>query len=229
MALLDGLTQGGADLQSVKKKHLRSAGKRHVLERDGTPAAFPFLFPLKIGDKSCSSPSSSNTLSSSASSSSDDKHFGSGDLADAELLGLTYVKGASTDSGIDTAPCMPPAALGPGHLAGSRPMIHSRAEQWADPADVSGPEDEQAKMFAVHSYAPAMSANGAAAGSMGDLSEISSHSRYVPASTCPCHLATPSPAWWGRGLTRRKSVHRTSAVTYLPSCVTSEDVLVSEV
>lgn len=96
---------------------------------------------------------------------------------DPELLGLTYVKGASTDSGIDTAPCMPPAALGPGHLAGSRSVMHSRAEQWADAADISGPEDEQAKMYAVHSYAPAISASGAADGSIGDLSEISSHSR----------------------------------------------------
>ncbi|KTG05905.1 hypothetical protein cypCar_00045187, partial [Cyprinus carpio] len=57
------------------------------------------------GDKN-SSHSSSNTLSSNASSSnSDEKHFGSGDLMDPEMLGLTYIKGASTDSGIDTAPC----------------------------------------------------------------------------------------------------------------------------
>jgi len=95
---------------------------------------------------------------------------------DPELLGLTYIKGASTDSGIDTAPCMPAAVLGPVHLAGSRSVIHSRAEQWADSADISGPDDEQAKMFAVHSYAPAISAGSAADGSMGDLSEISSHS-----------------------------------------------------
>lgn len=96
---------------------------------------------------------------------------------DPELLGLTYLKGASTDSGIDTAPCMPPAGLGPVHLAGSRSLIHSRAEQWADSADISGPEDEQAKMYSVHSYVPAGCASGAAGGSMGDLSEISSHSR----------------------------------------------------
>ncbi|CAG05194.1 unnamed protein product, partial [Tetraodon nigroviridis] len=59
------------------------------------------------GDKN-SSHSSSNTLSSNASSNSDDKHFGSGDLMDPEMLGLTYIKGASTDSGIDTNPCMAP-------------------------------------------------------------------------------------------------------------------------
>ncbi|KAM7050077.1 signal-induced proliferation-associated 1-like protein 2 isoform 2-T6 [Molossus nigricans] len=128
-----------------------------------------------IGDKSCSSHSSSNTLSSNTSSNSDDKHFGSGDLMDPELLGLTYLKGASTDSGIDTTPCMPPTGLGPVHLVGSRSMIHSRAEPWADSGDISGPDDEQAKVYAVHSYAPA-SASGAADGSMGDLSEISSHS-----------------------------------------------------
>uniref|UniRef100_H3D7D4 Signal induced proliferation associated 1 like 2 n=1 Tax=Tetraodon nigroviridis TaxID=99883 RepID=H3D7D4_TETNG len=61
----------------------------------------------RTGDKN-SSHSSSNTLSSNASSNSDDKHFGSGDLMDPEMLGLTYIKGASTDSGIDTNPCMAP-------------------------------------------------------------------------------------------------------------------------
>ncbi|KAM5206289.1 signal-induced proliferation-associated 1-like protein 2 isoform 1-T3 [Hipposideros larvatus] len=163
-----------------------SSYKERALQKDGSCKDSPSKLS-HIGDKSCSSHSSSNTLSSSASSSSDDKHFGSGDLMDAELLGLTYMKGASTDSGIDTAPCMPPVALGPGHLAGSRSVIHSRAEQWADPADVSGPEDEQAKMFAVHSYAPAISTSGAAAGSMGDLSEISSH------SSGSHHSGSPSP------------------------------------
>lgn len=55
-------------------------------------------------------------------------------------------------------------------------MIHSRAEPWAGSGDISGPEDEQARLHAVHGYAPAP-ASGAADGSMGDLSEISSHSR----------------------------------------------------
>ena len=50
-------------------------------------------------------------------------------------VGLTYIKGASTDSGIDTAPCMPAAVLGPVHLAGSRSLVHGRAEQWADSAE----------------------------------------------------------------------------------------------
>ncbi|XP_059253297.1 signal-induced proliferation-associated 1-like protein 2 isoform X4 [Mustela nigripes] len=152
-----------------------SSYKERALQKDGSCKDSPNKLS-HIGDKSCSSHSSSNTLSSNTSSNSDDKHFGSGDLMDPELLGLTYIKGASTDSGIDTAPCMPAAVLGPVHLAGSRSVIHSRAEQWADSADIPGPDDEPAKMFAVHSYAPAISAGSAADGSMGDLSEISSHS-----------------------------------------------------
>lgn len=95
---------------------------------------------------------------------------------DPELLGLTYIKGASTDSGIDTTPCMPATILGPVHLTGSRSLIHSRAEQWADAADVSVADDEPAKMYTLHGYASAISSS-AADGSMGDLSEVSSHSR----------------------------------------------------
>lgn len=134
---------------------------------------------VKIGDKSCSSHSSSNTLSSNTSSNSDEKHFGSGDLMDPELLGLTYIKGASTDSGIDTAPCMPTPLLAPLHLAGSRAGVHCHTEQWAEAAEAPGPEDDPAKIYAVHSYASAISSSHTAEGSMGDLSEISSHSRYA--------------------------------------------------
>uniref|UniRef100_A0A8C0Q0K4 Signal induced proliferation associated 1 like 2 n=1 Tax=Canis lupus familiaris TaxID=9615 RepID=A0A8C0Q0K4_CANLF len=152
-----------------------SSYKERALQKDGSCKDSPNKLS-HIGDKSCSSHSSSNTLSSNTSSNSDDKHFGSGDLMDPELLGLTYIKGASTDSGIDTAPCMPAAVLGAVHLPGGRAVMHSRAEQWADSADVAGPDDEQAKMYAVHSYAPPISAGSAADGSMGDLSEISSHS-----------------------------------------------------
>ncbi|XP_078290352.1 signal-induced proliferation-associated 1-like protein 2 isoform X5 [Panthera onca] len=149
-----------------------SSYKERALQKDSSCKDSPNKLS-HIGDKSCSSHSSSNTLSSNTSSNSDDKHFGSGDLMDPELLGLTYIKGASTDSGIDTAPCMPAAVLGPVHLAGGRAVIHSRAEQWGDPADLPGPDGEAAKMYAVHGYAPAGSA---ADGSVGDLSEISSHS-----------------------------------------------------
>ncbi|XP_060047967.1 signal-induced proliferation-associated 1-like protein 2 isoform X2 [Erinaceus europaeus] len=161
-----------------------SAYKERVLQKDGGCKDSPNKLS-HIGDKSCSSHSSSNTLSSSTSSNSDDKHFGSGDLMDPELLGLTYIKGASTDSGIDTTPCMPSAVLGPVHLVGSRSMIHSRGEQWADSADISGPDDEQAKMYTVHSYAPTVSASNTAEGSMGDLSEISSHSSGSHHSASP--------------------------------------------
>uniref|UniRef100_A0A452TKM8 Signal induced proliferation associated 1 like 2 n=1 Tax=Ursus maritimus TaxID=29073 RepID=A0A452TKM8_URSMA len=142
-----------------------SSYKERALQKDGSCKDSPNKLS-HIGDKSCSSHSSSNTLSSNTSSNSDDKHFGSGDLMDPELLGLTYIKGASTAATV----------LGPVHLAGSRSGIHSRTEQWADSADIVGPEDEQAKMFTVHSYGPAISAGSAADGSMGDLSEISSHS-----------------------------------------------------
>ncbi|XP_026902792.1 signal-induced proliferation-associated 1-like protein 2 isoform X1 [Acinonyx jubatus] len=152
-----------------------SSYKERALQKDSSCKDSPNKLS-HIGDKSCSSHSSSNTLSSNTSSNSDDKHFGSGDLMDPELLGLTYIKGASTDSGIDTAPCMPAAVLGPVHLAGGRAVIHSRAEQWGDPADLPGPDGEAAKMYAVHGYAPPISAGSAADGSVGDLSEISSHS-----------------------------------------------------
>ncbi|XP_040823931.1 signal-induced proliferation-associated 1-like protein 2 isoform X2 [Ochotona curzoniae] len=152
-----------------------SSYKDRALQKDGSCKDSPNKLS-HIGDKSCSSHSSSNTLSSNTSSNSDDKHFGSGDLMDPDLLGLTYIKGASTDSGIDTAPCMPTAILGPMHLTGSRSLIHSRAEQWADAADGSGPEDDPAKMYTMHGYTATISASSAAEGSMGDLSEISSHS-----------------------------------------------------
>ncbi|XP_048223336.1 LOW QUALITY PROTEIN: signal-induced proliferation-associated 1-like protein 2 [Perognathus longimembris pacificus] len=174
-----------------------SSYKERALQKDGSCKDSPNKL-CHMGDKSCSSPSSSNTLSSNTSSSSEDKHFGSGDLMDPELLGLTYIKGASTDSGIDTTPCLSATVLGPVHLAGSRSLIHSRAEQWADAADISGPADEPAKLYAVHGYPAAISTGGAddepaklyamhgypaaistggaAGGSTGDLSEISSHS-----------------------------------------------------
>ncbi|XP_064411838.1 signal-induced proliferation-associated 1-like protein 2 isoform X3 [Latimeria chalumnae] len=130
-------------------------------------------------DANCSSHSSSNTLSSNASSNSDDKQFGSGDLMDPELLGLTYIKGASTDSGIDTAPCISAPVMGPIHLAGSRSVAHSRGEQvmqWVEPPEDMGPDDEQAKLYAVNSYTSALSAGHVTEGSIGDLSELSSHS-----------------------------------------------------
>ncbi|KAL0178653.1 hypothetical protein M9458_027547, partial [Cirrhinus mrigala] len=125
------------------------------------------------GDKN-SSHSSSNTLSSNASSSnSDEKHFGSGDLMDPEMLGLTYIKGASTDSGIDTAPCsMTPGVAG---ASVARVMLQGRGA--SDPGHPWTPELTEEGLYHPQSYAAALAAGHAPAdGSMGDLSEISSHS-----------------------------------------------------
>ncbi|XP_046885096.1 signal-induced proliferation-associated 1-like protein 2 isoform X3 [Hypomesus transpacificus] len=125
----------------------------------------------RTGDKT-SSPSSSNTLSSNASSSSDDKHFGSGDLMDPELLGLTYIKGASTDSGIDTNPCGPP---------GARVLQGRLAEQglvWGPEHDAASEEDH-GKAYLPQGFASAILAGHVTEGSIGDLSEISSHSRQL--------------------------------------------------
>lgn len=159
-----------------------------------------FSVSPQVGDKSCCSPSSSATLSSSGSGSSEDKRFGSGDLADPELLGLAYAKGASTDSGIDTAPCLAPA-----HLLGGRALVHSRAEPWADAGDLAGPDDdEQAKLYAVHGYAPALAASGAS-GSLGDLSEVSSHSRWVPGRPAPVGGGGPGGAGAGAARTADRS------------------------
>ncbi|XP_075059604.1 signal-induced proliferation-associated 1-like protein 2 [Mixophyes fleayi] len=139
--------------------------------------------------KSCSSHSSSNTVSSSASSNSDEKHFGSGDLMDPELLGLTYIKGASTDSGFDTAPCsMPAQVIATALHTNSRSVSHNRAEQmmhWNNTSEET-PDDSRRNIYSVHSYP----ASRATVGSIGDLSELSSHSsgsRHSgsPSSQCP--------------------------------------------
>ncbi|KTF82730.1 hypothetical protein cypCar_00044105 [Cyprinus carpio] len=134
------------------------------------------------GDKN-SSHSSSNTLSSNASSSnSDEKHFGSGDLMDPEMLGLTYIKGASTDSGIDTAPCsMTPGVAG---ASVSRVMLQGRGvsdpgHPWTPELTEEGStEEDHSRLYLPQSYAAALATGHAPADtSMGDLSEISSHSR----------------------------------------------------
>ncbi|XP_067321382.1 signal-induced proliferation-associated 1-like protein 2 isoform X6 [Anolis sagrei] len=151
-----------------------SSYKDRALQKESSGKDSPNKFS-HIGDKTCSSHSSSNTLSSNTSSNSDDKHFGSEDLMDTDLLGLTYIKGASTDSGIDTAPCMPAPILAPLHLAGSRSGIHGRTDQWAESSETPG-QDDETKIYAVHSYASAISSSHTGDGSMGDLSEISSHS-----------------------------------------------------
>ncbi|KAM8851515.1 signal-induced proliferation-associated 1-like protein 2 isoform 4-T6 [Synchiropus picturatus] len=135
----------------------------------------------RTGDKN-SSHSSSNTLSSNASSNSDDKHFGSGDLMDPEMLGLTYIKGASTDSGIDTNPCIPP---------GARVLLQSRigdqGHAWVSEHHEDGvSEEDHGKLYLPQGYASAIMACSVKDGSIGDLSEISSHSRQLYAQEAAC-------------------------------------------
>ncbi|XP_028323772.1 signal-induced proliferation-associated 1-like protein 2 isoform X1 [Gouania willdenowi] len=125
----------------------------------------------RTGDKN-SSHSSSNTLSSNASSNSDDKHFGSGDLMDPEMLGLTYIKGASTDSGIDTNPCMAP---------GARALLQGRVGEQGHPwvsehHEDGATEEDHGKLYLPQGYASAIIPGHVTEGSIGDLSEISSHS-----------------------------------------------------
>ncbi|XP_050932451.1 signal-induced proliferation-associated 1-like protein 2 isoform X3 [Lates calcarifer] len=125
----------------------------------------------RAGDKN-SSHSSSNTLSSNASSNSDDKHFGSGDLMDPEILGLTYIKGASTDSGIDTNPCVAP---------GARVLLQGRMGEQGHPwvsehHEDGASEEDHGKLYLPQGYASAIMSSHVTEGSIGDLSEISSHS-----------------------------------------------------
>ncbi|XP_022046956.1 signal-induced proliferation-associated 1-like protein 2 isoform X5 [Acanthochromis polyacanthus] len=137
----------------------------------------------RTGDKN-SSHSSSNTLSSNASSNSDDKHFGSGDLMDPEMLGLTYIKGASTDSGIDTNPCVAP---------GARVLLQGRVgeqgQPWVSEHHEDGTsEEDHGKLYLPQGYASAIMSSHVTEGSIGDLSEISSHSRQLYAQEAACRL-----------------------------------------
>ncbi|XP_034407645.1 signal-induced proliferation-associated 1-like protein 2 isoform X5 [Cyclopterus lumpus] len=137
----------------------------------------------RTGDKN-SSHSSSNTLSSNASSNSDDKHFGSGDLMDPEMLGLTYIKGASTDSGIDTNPCAAP---------GARVLLQGRlgeqGHSWVSEHHEDGAsEEDHGKMYLPQGYASAIMSSHGMEGSIGDLSEVSSHSRQLYAQEAAIQL-----------------------------------------
>ncbi|XP_051271602.1 signal-induced proliferation-associated 1-like protein 2 isoform X5 [Dicentrarchus labrax] len=137
----------------------------------------------RTGDKN-SSHSSSNTLSSNASSNSDDKHFGSGDLMDPEMLGLTYIKGASTDSGIDTNPCVAP---------GARVLMQGRVGEQGHPwvsehHEDGASEEDHGKLYLPQGYASAIMSSHVTEGSIGDLSEISSHSRQLYAQEAACRL-----------------------------------------
>ncbi|XP_071247357.1 signal-induced proliferation-associated 1-like protein 2 isoform X3 [Salvelinus alpinus] len=138
------------------------------------------------GGEKTSSHSSCNTLSSNASSNnSDDKHFDSGDLMDPEILGLTYIKGASTDSGIDTNLCM-----GPG---GRLLMQGGCGGEGGHPKDGCEGEDH-GKLYLPQGYASAIMTGHVTEGSIGDLSEISSHShsshsRQLYLQEAACHQA----------------------------------------
>ncbi|KAJ8264210.1 hypothetical protein GJAV_G00146490 [Gymnothorax javanicus] len=176
----------------IPSTKILNALKERGLQKEGGKDS-PNKLP-RTGDKSCpshcSSHSSSNTLSSNASSNSEEKHFGSGDLMDPELLGLTYIKGASTDSGIDTAPCMPP----PG-VSGTRVLLQGQGGQvlgWVggENPDDGVPEEEEeedgAKLYLPHGYGISSMAED----SMGDLSEISSHSSGSHHSGSPSARST---------------------------------------
>ncbi|KAM6972491.1 signal-induced proliferation-associated 1-like protein 2 [Aplochiton taeniatus] len=125
----------------------------------------------------CSSPCSINTLSSNgshgSSSSNGDKRYGSADPMEPEILGLHYIKGASTDSGIDTAPCMAPPAA-PALLP------DSRGQQWALEA---GTPDGGLSQGCFTTQGT--SAGNLTDGSLGDLSEISSLSSGSRRSRSP--------------------------------------------
>uniref|UniRef100_A0A8C7SED2 Signal induced proliferation associated 1 like 2 n=1 Tax=Oncorhynchus mykiss TaxID=8022 RepID=A0A8C7SED2_ONCMY len=137
-----------------------------------------------------SSHSSSNTLSSNASSgSSDEKRFGSGDPMDPDALGLIYIKGASTDSGIDTATCMPPpppplpgcsGGGAPGVSAGRPVPQDARGEQWvveySGTGGYHGAGTPEEGLTSQGYSTQATSAGHVTDGSLGDLSEISSMS-----------------------------------------------------
>ncbi|KAM8858517.1 signal-induced proliferation-associated 1-like protein 2 isoform 4-T5 [Spinachia spinachia] len=168
----------------------------------------------RTGDKN-SSHSSSNTLSSNASSNSDDKHFGSGDLMDPEMLGLTYIKGASTDSGIDTNPCVAP---------GARVLMQGRPGEQGHPwvsehHEEGGSEEDQGKHYLPQGYACAIMSSHVTEGSIGDLSEISSHSRQLYAQEAACQLQATERD--------EKSLQRLSKEEYLkmmlPSSPPGED------
>ncbi|XP_047668073.1 signal-induced proliferation-associated 1-like protein 2 isoform X2 [Tachysurus fulvidraco] len=145
----------------------------------------------RVGDRT-SSHSSSNTLSSSASSSnSDENHFGSGDLIDQELLGITCIKGASTDSGIDTTPCCA-AVLPTGNPLSI--MAHVVVEDqaavvwghtWAREHPVNR-DERPVQLYPSQSYI--MTRHKSMEGSMLNLRDLSSHNRQLYLVEAACHI-----------------------------------------
>ncbi|KAI4872964.1 hypothetical protein NFI96_023647 [Prochilodus magdalenae] len=130
----------------------------------------------------CSSHSGSNTLSSNTSSSSDDQHFALRDPMDTETLALTYLKGASTDSGIDATPCMPVLPLSSLTIPEGDPvalMLKTGRGQTGLPWSLEGQEEEEReghrkKTFLTLGHVSASATGHATDGSIGDLSENSS-------------------------------------------------------
>ncbi|TWW78642.1 Signal-induced proliferation-associated 1-like protein 2, partial [Takifugu flavidus] len=93
---------------------------------------------------------------------------------DPEMLGLTYIKGASTDSGIDTNPCMAPGVRGamPGRAG-------EQGHPWASGLHEDAPsQEDHGKLYLPQGYASNLSSQ-VTEGSIGDLSEISSHSSLI--------------------------------------------------
>lgn len=108
---------------------------------------------------------------------------------DPEMLGLTYIKGASTDSGIDTNPCMAP---------GVRVLMQGRVGEQGHPwvsehHEDGASEEDHGKLYLPQGYASAIMSSHVTEGSLGDLSEISSHSRYGAESGCLFYSPLFSP------------------------------------
>ncbi|XP_058242737.1 signal-induced proliferation-associated 1-like protein 2 isoform X3 [Hemibagrus wyckioides] len=142
----------------------------------------------RVGDKTSSH---SSTLSSTASSSnSDEKHFGSGDLMDQELLGITYSKGASTDSGIDTTPCCAPVPAGnPLSVMAHVVLENQAAVDWSHTWTQEHPENRDEKpvqLYLPQSYI--MTRHTGMDRSMLDLKDFSSHNRQLYLVEAACHV-----------------------------------------
>ncbi|XP_010871360.2 signal-induced proliferation-associated 1-like protein 2 isoform X1 [Esox lucius] len=197
-----------------------------------------------------SSHSSSNTLSSNASSgSSEDKRFGSGDPMDPDALGLTYIKGASTDSGIDTAPCMPPpppplpgGGCAPRVSVGRLVLQDARGEQWAveypGTSSFPGVGTPEVGLSSQGYSTQATSAGLVTDGSLGDLSEISSMSsgsrhsgspsehgpkKSVSVDSSKVYIISPGGIATGSGLSGPSQAHQSPGKEYLIGWKKAED------
>ncbi|KAI5615369.1 signal-induced proliferation-associated 1-like protein 2 isoform X3, partial [Silurus asotus] len=184
---------------------------------------------LGMGGDKTSSHSSSNTLSSSASSSnSDEKHFGSGDLMDPELIGLTCIKGASTDSGIDTTvppPGDPLAAMA--HLVLQCQVAVDRGHIWTQ----GNPENRCEKpiqLYRPQSYT--MTRPPDMNNSIKDLREIASHSRQMYGMEAACHIQEGKREI---GCRDQSEMTKTHSKVMLPNSLSGQEVcrkaLVSEI